>query len=67
MIIGIYSIFIGVVAYIQENYNIDIVDEERNFINKKYIQKDKNYRYNALDNVFFLSLGMFRILSGIIY
>ncbi|WP_313757355.1 hypothetical protein [Tissierella sp.] len=65
MIIGICFIFIGVFFYIEKNYNIDIVDGQRIFSKKRYMVKDS--RYKALTRDFPLLLGIFRILSAIIY
>ncbi|WP_353096482.1 hypothetical protein [Tissierella praeacuta] len=67
MVVGICFISIGVFIYIVENYNIETLDGERVFSKKEDIIKDRKYRYKILTSVFSLLLGVFRILSRIIY
>lgn len=63
---GIGFIVIGIFIYIKENYNIDIVEGEREFNRKVDIKKDKGYRYKMLVCIFSLLLGVFRIINTII-
>ncbi|OZV11849.1 hypothetical protein CIW83_12465 [Tissierella sp. P1] len=67
MLIGIVFLSISIFIYIKENYDIDNVGEERVFSKKKDIVEDGNYRYRILISIFSLVLGIFRILSSIIY
>ncbi len=67
MIIGIGFISIGMFIYIEGNYDINNVNGERVISKKKDIIKDRIYRYKILTSVFAVLLGMFRIISSIIY
>lgn len=67
MFIGFGFITIGILIYINENYDINRINGERVFTRKKNIVKDRIYRYKILASAFSLILGIFRILSSIIY
>lgn len=67
MIVGIGFLAISVFIYIKENYNIDIIDGEKVFTKKEINKKDLRYRYKILVCIFSFLLGIFRILSSIIY
>lgn len=67
MFVGVGFIIIGIFIYIKENYNIDIVEGEKEFNKKVDIKKDKVYRYKMLVCIFSLLLGVFRIINTIIY
>lgn len=67
MIVGIGFIAISIFIYIKENYDIDIVDGEKVFSKKDKSEKDTRYKYKLLVCVFSLLLGIFRIISSIIY
>ena len=67
MAIGIGFIFISGFIYIKENYNVVIVEEERVFNKKIKKVQDKNHRYRILISILSLILGIFSILSSIIY
>lgn len=64
---GIGFISIGVFIYIEENYDINNVNGERVISKKEDIIKDRIYRYKILTSVFAVLLGIFRIISSIIY
>lgn len=67
MIVGIGFIAIGIFIYIKENYNIDIIEGEKEFIKRTDIKKDRIYRYKMLICIFSLLLGLFRIINTIVY
>lgn len=67
LVIGVGFIIIGVFIYIQENYDMSIVEGEKVFNKKKNIIKDRVHGYKILICIFSLLLGTFRILSSIIY
>lgn len=67
MIVGIGFIAIGIFIYIKENYNMDIIDGEKEFSKKIGIKKDITYRYKMVICIFTLLLGVFRIINTIIY
>ena len=51
----------------KENYNIEIIEGEKEFNKKDNIKKDRNYKYKILVCIFSLLLGIFRIINTIIY
>lgn len=67
MIVGIGFFAIGIFIYIKENYNMDIIDEEKTFTRKEINKKDIRYKYKMLICIFSFLLGTFRVLSAIIY
>ena len=67
MVVGIGFIAIGIFIYIKENYNIEIVEGQKEFSKKIDIKKDKSYKYKILVGIFSLLLGIFRIINTIIY
>lgn len=67
MLVGIGFIAIGIFAYIKENYNMDIVDGEKEFNKKANLERDRSYRYKMLICIFSIVLGVFRIINTIIY
>lgn len=67
LLVAIGFIAIGIFIYIKENYNIEIVEGEKEFNKKVDIKKDKNYKYKMLVCIFSLLLGIFRIINTIIY
>lgn len=67
MIIGLGFIAIGIFIYMRENYNMDIVEGEKVFSKKENLYKDRLYMYKITICVFSLVLGVFRILSSIIF
>lgn len=67
MIIGISFVAISIFIYIKENYNIDIIEGEKEFTKKTDLNNDRNYKYKMLIAIFSLILGVFRFLNIIIY
>ncbi len=67
MIVGIGFIAISIFIYIKENYDVDIIDGEKEFTKKEDLKNDKNYKYKMLISIFSLILGFFRIINTIIY
>lgn len=67
LLIGIGFISISIFIYINENYYIDIVNGERVFNRKIGTKKDMIYRCKIVIVGFSSLLGIFRILSSIIY
>lgn len=67
MLIGVSFISIGIFIYIRENYDMNKIQGERVFSKKRNIIKDRKYRYKILTSIFSILVGVFRILSSIIY
>lgn len=67
MIVGVGFIAIGIFIYVKENYNMDIIDGEKEFSKKLDVEKDRAYRYKMLICIFAFLLGVFRIVNTIIY
>ncbi|NLK44127.1 MAG: hypothetical protein GX300_07030 [Tissierellia bacterium] len=67
MLIGLSFIILSVLIYGFENY--DLIDEDglRVLRKKDKLEKDKVYRYKILVAILALVLGVFRLLSWIIY
>ncbi|NLY85105.1 MAG: hypothetical protein GX077_01970 [Tissierellia bacterium] len=67
MLIGLCFIFISIFIYVFENYDLIIEDGLKVLSKKENIEKDRVYRYKILISILSLVLGIFRILSWIIY
>ncbi|MBU5426367.1 hypothetical protein KQI41_08055 [Tissierella pigra] len=67
MIIGIFFILISGFIYIKEKYNVVTIEGERVFNKKIDIIQDGRYRYSILISILSFILGIFSILSSIIY
>lgn len=67
MLIGVCFISIGIFIYIRENYDINKIQGERVFSKKRNIIKDRKYRYKILTSILSILVGVFRLLSSIIY
>lgn len=67
MLIGLCFIFISIFIYVFENYDLIIEDGLKVLSKKENIEKDRVYRYKILISILSLVLGIFGILSWIIY
>lgn len=67
MLVGLLFIIIGIFIYVHENYVLEPEHGLKVLKKKGNIEKDKAYRYKILVSVLALVLGIFRILSWIIY
>ncbi len=67
MILGIVFIAIGILIYVKETYNIDVVEGERVFSKKDIDEKNFAYKYKILICVFSFLVGVYSIINSIIY
>lgn len=67
MALGIGFIAIGIFIYMKENYNMDIIDGEKEFKKKTKVEKDRVYKYKMLICIFTIILGLYRMINLIIY
>lgn len=58
---------IGIFIYLMENYDLILKDGLKVLSKKKNLKRDRLYRYKILISVLALVLGIFRMLSWIIY
>lgn len=67
LIVGITFIIVGIFIYANENYFIEVIDGERILKKKKEIYENTRYRYKIMVSIFSIILGVYRIISWIIY
>jgi hypothetical protein len=67
VIIGICFIFTSGFIYIKEKHNIITIEGERVLDKKTNVAQNGRYRYGILTSILSLILGIFSILSSIIY
>jgi len=67
LIIGLLFIFVSAFIYIFENYDLEIEHGLKVLKKKENVVKDRFYRYKILVSILALILGIFRIISWIIY
>lgn len=67
LIVGFSFIVIGLFIYGNENYYIKTIKGERIIKRKEKPSGNELYRYKIMISIFSLILGVFRIISSIIY